>query len=306
MPRRWCWSVLLVATLTLVLAPCGARGDFHRGDLVPTARRAQFHGVRTHWHDLLGKHCPKFALDHIVALPIPRPVSFKEEDEYKIAFTFDGDRHLTSWLTILSKPLAELHSHDEKNPVVPMIDVELQHGGGEIHKARARTVAVSDAYLKEHAELVREYHNATAWPKHLLIRYRWVETVDVDADAGMVMMLGLCLVASVGVMVSVVAAYNGEAKTPSSIPPLAFRSPDETKRRGTSDDVVPAARRTAPYFAETSPTSWRCSRRRNGSTNGPGATDGRSRGSGSSGTVTHSRAGVIAREPEASSRTDAD
>jgi hypothetical protein len=23
-------------------------------------------GSRTHWHDLLGKHCPKFALDHTV------------------------------------------------------------------------------------------------------------------------------------------------------------------------------------------------------------------------------------------------
>lgn len=122
---------------------------------MPTARRAQFHGSRTHWHDLLAKHCPKFALDHTVALPIPKPLSFREEDEYKISFSFEGDRHLTSWLTVLSKPLAELHAHDEKNPVVPMIDVELHHGGGEIHKARATIVAVSKAYLKEHEELVR-------------------------------------------------------------------------------------------------------------------------------------------------------
>jgi hypothetical protein len=29
------------------------------------------------------------------------------------------------------------------------------NGGGEIHKAKATTVAVSNAYLKEHEELVR-------------------------------------------------------------------------------------------------------------------------------------------------------
>lgn len=29
----------------------------------------------------------------------------------------EGDRHLTSWLTVMSRPLAELHAHDEKNPV---------------------------------------------------------------------------------------------------------------------------------------------------------------------------------------------
>ena len=69
--------------------------------------------------------------------------------------------------------------------------------------------AVSNAYLKEHEELVREYHNVSAWPKHLLIRYRWVESVDVDSNAGMMMMLSLFLAASVGAMVSVCAAYNG-------------------------------------------------------------------------------------------------
>ena len=82
-----------------------------------------------------------------------------------------------------------------------MIDLELQYGGGDVHRARATTIAVSAAYLKEHAELVREFHNVSAWPKHLLVRYRWVETVDVDATAGMVMMLALCLAVSVGAMV---------------------------------------------------------------------------------------------------------
>lgn len=72
-----------------------AAANFHEDDFVPTSRRAQFHGVRiltctelqqhgllqkgmteinvctlqsrTHWHDLLGRHCPRFGRDHLVS-----------------------------------------------------------------------------------------------------------------------------------------------------------------------------------------------------------------------------------------------
>lgn len=48
-------------------------GNFHPGDFVQTSRRAQFHGQRTHWHDLLGRHCPKFGQYNVVAIPLPKP-----------------------------------------------------------------------------------------------------------------------------------------------------------------------------------------------------------------------------------------
>lgn len=53
--HRCALGALLLVLATL--SPSPAAGDFHRGDLVPTARRAQFHGSRTHWHDLLGRGC---------------------------------------------------------------------------------------------------------------------------------------------------------------------------------------------------------------------------------------------------------
>ena len=28
---------------------------------------------RTHWHDLLGRHCPRFGEDHVVRLPTRPP-----------------------------------------------------------------------------------------------------------------------------------------------------------------------------------------------------------------------------------------
>lgn len=69
-----------------------ASANFLEGEFVPTARRAQFHGVRiamprmesslyvtiapvpqmmlqvrTTWHDLLGRHCPRFGQDRVVS-----------------------------------------------------------------------------------------------------------------------------------------------------------------------------------------------------------------------------------------------
>ena len=204
--------------------------DYHHGDLVPTARRAQFHGQRTHWHDLTARHCPKFGEDHAVAVPIPKPTSWREDDEYKISLSFEGDRHLTGWLLVMSKSIREAHEEavanagrgkrtsrfdkdnkrgDEDPGVVPMLDIEITHGRGEIRAVKADTVAVGRKYLKTHRSLVEEFHNHTVWPKHLLVRYRWTEKTDVDAKFSSTVLLGTCAAVGVGCLISACAAYNG-------------------------------------------------------------------------------------------------
>ena len=50
-----------------------------------------------------------------VALPLPRPLGFLEGDEYKLVLSFDGDRHITPWLTLIGK----------QAPDAPLVDVEL-------------------------------------------------------------------------------------------------------------------------------------------------------------------------------------
>ena len=95
------FAPLALVALSAVL-PLGALADFHRGDIVPSSRRAQFHGSRTQWHDLLARHCPRFAVDSVVAVPIPKPLSFRPTDAYKIMLAFDHDRHLTEWLPLIS------------------------------------------------------------------------------------------------------------------------------------------------------------------------------------------------------------
>ena len=42
-----------------------------------------------------------------------------------------------------------------------------------------------DHYLEQHAVLTEEWRNATRWPKHLLLDYRWREEHEVNAVPGM-------------------------------------------------------------------------------------------------------------------------
>ena len=196
--RAAAWLVACAALCALRL--CDA--EYHVGDFVPTARRAQFHGVRarlgattaqplsaarclqsrTQWHDLLGRHCPKFGHSKTVrprrlrwrlpapltaraqvAVPLPRPVGFAAGDEYKLALAFDGDRFLTQWLPVLGK----------RAPEVPLLQVELvrrvaarlprcahtpraqTHTGGYISAVHASSQAVPASYLRVHAELIQ-------------------------------------------------------------------------------------------------------------------------------------------------------
>ena len=219
----------LLATLMAAVGVAPSAADYHHGDLVPTARRAQFHGQRTHWHDLTARHVPKFGEDHAVAVPIPKPSAWKEDDEYKIALSFEGDRHLTGWLLVMSRSIREAHEEavanagrgkrksrfdnaddkDENLGIVPMLDVEITHGRGEIRAVKADTVAVGRKYLKTHKSLVQEFHNHTVWPKHLLVRYRWLEQTEVDAKFSSAVLLGMCAAVGVGCLISACAAYNG-------------------------------------------------------------------------------------------------
>jgi hypothetical protein len=77
---------------------------------------------RTHWHDILGQHCPKFGVKRLVAVPLPQPVGYKAADEYKVQFSFDGDRHITPWLPIIGRKAA----------APPYVEVELTRSGASI------------------------------------------------------------------------------------------------------------------------------------------------------------------------------
>jgi hypothetical protein len=121
-----------------------------------------------------------------VAVPLPHPVGLLPGDEYKLALSFDGDRFLTPWLTVLGK----------RAPQVPLIEVDLvrprtracrcplqcakgarrrrcvrhcsvadaraawgfarqTHTGGHITAVHAKAQLVPHAYLRLHEELIK-------------------------------------------------------------------------------------------------------------------------------------------------------
>ena len=240
-----CRAAASLLLLTLGCFFAHARGDFRRGDLIASSRRAQFHGQRTQWHDLLARHCPSFGVDRVVAIALPKPLELKEEDDYKLALAFDHDRHLTGWLTLIdARTRARQEAHlaavaerrrlalerrrkakrrstrrtkvtaetddtidtddafdgerdfDAHPPYVPMIHVRFVRGeDGAIRGADAEVAPVAPSYLRTHRQLVREFHNQTAWPKHVLIRYTWETRLAVDEDAGAFATLLVCALA---------------------------------------------------------------------------------------------------------------
>lgn len=112
--------------LSSLLALCTA---FEIADYVPAARRSQYSGVRTVWHDLLSRHCPRFGEHKVAALPLPEPKGFTPEAEsYKIQLSFDGDRHLTAWIRLIGKG----------PPEVPYLHISLNRRGPALIGVKAQ------------------------------------------------------------------------------------------------------------------------------------------------------------------------
>uniref|UniRef100_A0A7R9W1U5 Transmembrane 9 superfamily member n=1 Tax=Chlamydomonas euryale TaxID=1486919 RepID=A0A7R9W1U5_9CHLO len=175
---------------------------FREGEFIPAARKAQFHEVRTQWHDLLGSHCPRFGQERLVALPLPRPHLPLEPkvDTYKIQLSFDGDRHVTHWLKVIG-PGA---------PPVPVVHVTLRRAGEDILGVKAQVQIAPISYEHMHKPLVEEWQNASAWPKHLLIKYKFQSEHEVDLDRGIYVLMVMGL--TVFFILVMGAAAGSEAK----------------------------------------------------------------------------------------------
>lgn len=59
-----------------------------------------------------------------------------------------------------------------------------------------QVVPVTPDYLMEHEVLLREFVNATLWPKHLLVHYSWKQISPIHTNAGLylVFLLGECCI----------------------------------------------------------------------------------------------------------------
>ncbi|KAG1680941.1 hypothetical protein FOA52_009900 [Chlamydomonas sp. UWO 241] len=195
-------GAIQIVALSLVLS-CLASGAaaFREGEFIPTARKAQFHEVRTQWHDLMGSHCPRFGQERLVALPLPKPhESLAVKDAYKLQLSFDGDRHVTPWLKVLGPGALP----------VPVVHVTLRRAGEEILGVVATVHTAPVEYEHQHKALVDEWLNASAWPKHLLIKYHFISEREVDLDQGLYVLMAIGLGSLMLLILN--AAAGSEAK----------------------------------------------------------------------------------------------
>eukprot|EP00879_Flechtneria_rotunda_P011686 GHRR01012207.1.p1 GENE.GHRR01012207.1~~GHRR01012207.1.p1 ORF type:complete len:208 (+),score=60.05 GHRR01012207.1:512-1135(+) len=120
------------------------------------------------------------------ALPINKPSSEEQEiTDYKIQLSFDGDRILTPWLTVLGPRIEGM----------PLVEVQLRRAGDELKGVKARVLPLPDELLLKHATLFEDYKNVSHWPKHVLIHYRFRNEGDIDFNNGLYvfMLTGLVL-----------------------------------------------------------------------------------------------------------------
>ncbi|RVX00622.1 hypothetical protein CK203_030327 [Vitis vinifera] len=119
-------SILVLLFLSLPLF-CSA---YRPGDIVPMSKMGQYHSSRTVWHDVVGKHCPIFAVNREVLIPIQKPTGYTGADPYKISFQVGREKFLIPWLLLINRKSSE----------VPMIDVHLRYSGNDLHGVVAKVV----------------------------------------------------------------------------------------------------------------------------------------------------------------------
>ena len=78
---------------------------------------------RTHWHDILGSHCPKFGVKRLVAVPLPQPQGYKAADEYKLQLSFDGEEQRLVFMHahLAAAPSTELRRACPPPPPPPLL-----------------------------------------------------------------------------------------------------------------------------------------------------------------------------------------
>ncbi|KAJ8427669.1 hypothetical protein Cgig2_012082 [Carnegiea gigantea] len=123
-------AATFAAILSLLLSLASICIAYRPGDIVPMSRMGQYHSSRTVWHDMVGRHCPVFAVNREVLIPIPKPTGYTGADPYKITFQVGREKFQIPWLYIINRKSSE----------VPMIDMHLRYSGNDFLGVTAKVV----------------------------------------------------------------------------------------------------------------------------------------------------------------------
>ncbi|XP_065853458.1 uncharacterized protein [Euphorbia lathyris] len=159
---------------------------YRHGDIVPMSKMGQYHSSRTLWQDMIGKHCPIFAVNREVLIPIPKPTGYTGADPYKISFQVGQEKYRIPWLFLINRKSSE----------VPLIDVYLRYSGSDLHGVTAKVVDMPHSYVEIHPNIRKQFWDPQHWPKHVLVRYTWEEQSEIDVAAGFYVLFGSGLLLS--------------------------------------------------------------------------------------------------------------
>uniref|UniRef100_A0A7C9CW09 Uncharacterized protein n=1 Tax=Opuntia streptacantha TaxID=393608 RepID=A0A7C9CW09_OPUST len=172
-------SFLLLSLASICIA-------YRPGDIVPMSRMGQYHSSRTVWHDMVGRHCPIFAVNREALIPIPKPTGYTGADPYKITFQVGREKFQIPWLYIINR----------KSTEVPMIDMHLRYSGNDLLGVTAKVVDMPHHYVEMHPDIRKQFWDPQHWPKHVLIRYTWEEQSEIDVTSGFYVLFGSGLLLS--------------------------------------------------------------------------------------------------------------
>ncbi|XVF37423.1 hypothetical protein REPUB_Repub20aG0006600 [Reevesia pubescens] len=159
---------------------------YRPGDIVPMSKMGQYHSTRTVWHDVIGKHCPIFAVNREVLIPIAKPTGYTGADPYKLSFQVGKEKFLVPWLFLINRKSSE----------VPMIDMHLRYSGSDLHGVTAKIVDMPHHYVEIHPNIRKQFWDPQHWPKHVLVRYTWEEKSEIDVTSGFYVLFGSGLMLS--------------------------------------------------------------------------------------------------------------
>ncbi|KAG6437018.1 hypothetical protein SASPL_101925 [Salvia splendens] len=190
----------MAAALFLLLLSLGIPSSlaYRPGDIVPMSRMGQYHASRTVWHDMIGRHCPIFAVNREALIPIPKPTGYTGADPYKISFQVGQEKFYVPWLFVINRkssevPMIEMHlcllSSSENTQlvytdgylwiiwVVPMLmkfHVPFQrYSGADLLGVSSKVVDMPNKYVELHPDIRKQFWDQQVWPKHILVRYTW-------------------------------------------------------------------------------------------------------------------------------------
>ncbi|XP_050383553.1 uncharacterized protein LOC126800268 [Argentina anserina] len=176
--ERSIFSLLLLILLSFSMPSFSVA--YRPGDIVPMSKMGLYHSMKTDWHDMIGRHCPIFAVNREVLIPIVKPTGYTGADAYKISFQVGREKFLIPWLYLINRKSSE----------VPMLEVHLRYSGSDLHGVTAKVVDMPHHYVEIHPDIRKQFWDPQNWPKHLLVRYTWEEQSEIDVTSGFYVLFG--------------------------------------------------------------------------------------------------------------------